>query len=206
MENNYVITIGRQFGSGGRRIAKQVADILGIEFYDKNLIALSAKESGLSENLFDGIDEKPTNSLLYSLVMGLQTSRGSLYNDVLNSDAIFKIQSDVIRDLVKDKPCVIVGRCSDYILRDKSNIVNIFIHADEEFKLNRVEKIYKKNEKEAMDMIKKTDKKRANYYNFYTNLEWGNVTNYDISINSAFLGIDETAEFLCDFVKKKFDL
>lgn len=205
---NYVITVGRQFGSGGRKVAKKVADMLGIEFYDKGLIAIAAKESGLSENLFEGIDEKPTNSLLYSLVMGLQSDRNSFYRygDVLNSDAIFRIQSQVIQDLVKDNPCVIVGRCSDYVLRNQDNVVNIFIHANEEFKLERVMRIYKQKEKEALETMKKTDKKRSNYYNFYTNQEWGNVTNYHISVDSSALGIDDTAKIICDFVKLRFGI
>ena len=205
---NYVITVGRQFGSGGRKVAKKVADMLGIEFYDKGLIAIAAKESGLSENLFEGIDEKPTNSLLYSLVMGLQSDRNSFYRygDVLNSDAIFRIQSQVIQDLVKDNSCVIVGRCSDYVLRNQDNVVNIFIHANEEFKLERVMRIYKQKEKEALETMKKTDKKRSNNYNFYTNQEWGNVTNYHISVDSSALGIDDTAKIICDFVKLRFGI
>ncbi len=207
ISDNFTLTLGRQFGSGGRKIARKVADMLGIEFYDKNLIAIAAKESGLSENLFDGIDEKPTNSLLYSLVMGLQSDRSSSfyrYGDILNSDTIFRIQSQVIEDLVSDKSCVVVGRCSDYVLRNKKNVLNIFIHADEEFKLERVMRIYKQNEKEALETMKKTDKKRSNYYNFYTNQEWGNALNYHLSLNSAALGIDDSAKLICDFVKMKF--
>lgn len=205
---NFIITIGRQFGSGGRKIAKKVADMLEIEFYDKSLIALAAKESGLSENLFEGIDEKPTNSLLYSLVMGLQSDRGNFYryNDILNSDSIFRIQSQVIQDISKDKSCVIVGRCSDYVLRENKNMVNVFIHADPEFKTERVMRIYKLSEKEALDTMKKTDKKRSNYYNFYTNQEWGNADNYNISIDSSCLGIDSTARIICEFVREKFSL
>lgn len=206
IDKNFVITFGRQFGSGGRKIAKKVADTLGIEFFDKNLIAIAAKESGLSENLFDGIDERPTNSLLYSLVMGLQSDRNSIhrYGDILNSDSIFRIQSKIIDDLVKDKSCVVVGRCSDYVLREHKNTVNVFIHAKEEFKLERVMRIYKQKEKEALDTIRRTDKKRRNYYNFYTNREWGNVSNYDISLDSSALGIDDSAKIICDFVNLKF--
>lgn len=207
-DKKFIVTIGRQFGSGGRKIAKKVADMLEVEFFDKNLIALAANESGLSENLFEGIDEKPTNSLLYSLVMGLQSNRGNFYryNDMLNSDAIFRIQSQVIQDLAKDKSCVIVGRCSDYVLRENENLVNVFIHADTDFRVERVMDIYNLSEKEALDTMKKTDKKRSNYYNFYTNSEWGNVENYHISIDSSSLGIDSTARIICDFVREKFSL
>ncbi len=207
-DKNFIVTIGRQFGSGGRKIAKKVADMLEIEFYDKNLIALAAKESGLSENLFDGIDEKPTNSLLYSLVMGLQSDRGNFYryNDVLNTDSIFRIQSQVIQDLASNKSCVIVGRCSDYVLREQKNLANVFIHANMDFKVERVMRIYHLSEKEAIETIKKTDKKRSNYYNFYTNQEWGMVDNYHIALDSSSLGIDSSARIICDFVREKFNI
>lgn len=201
----FIVTVGRQFGSGGRKIAKKIADSLGIKFYDKDLIALAAKESGLSENLFDGIDEKPTNSLLYSLVMGLQSNRGNFYryNDVLNGDSIFRIQSQVIEDIADRESCVIVGRCSDYVLRERENAVNIFIHADTDFKVERVMRIYNLSEKEALDTMKKTDKKRGSYYNFYTNREWGDVDNYHLAISSSCLDFDGTANIICDFVKRK---
>ena len=209
-ENNelakkYVITIGRQFGSGGRKIGRKLADLLGIDFYDKGLIAIAAKESGLSENLFDGIDEKPTNSLLYSLVMGLQSDRHGLYHsgEILNSDTVFRIQSQVIENLAIERSCVIVGRCADYVLRDFPGVINIFIHASEEFKLERVMRIYKQKEKEALELMRKTDKKRANYYNFYTNREWGGVKSYHITIDSSVLGIDGSAKILSDFVLSK---
>lgn len=207
IDKKYVITLGREFGSGGRKIGRKLADLLGIEFYDKGLIAIAAKESGLSENLFDGIDEKPTNSLLYSLVMGLQSERQNMYRsgDVLNSDTVFRIQSQVIENLAEDKSCVIVGRCSDYVLRNHPNVINVFIHGDEEFKLERVMKIYKLKEKEALDIMKKTDKKRGNYYNFYTNRKWGDVSNYHIAIDSAVLGVDDSAKILSDFVVSKFE-
>ncbi len=207
IDKKYVITLGREFGSGGRKIGRKLADLLGIEFYDKGLIAIAAKESGLSENLFDGIDEKPTNSLLYSLVMGLQSERQNMYRsgDVLNSDTVFRIQSQVIENLADEKSCVIVGRCSDYVLRNHPNVINVFIHGEAEFKLGRVMKIYKLKEKEALDIMKKTDKKRSNYYNFYTNHKWGDVSNYHIAIDSAVLGIDGSAKILSDFVVSKFE-
>lgn len=206
IKKKFIITLGREFGSGGRKIGKQLADLLGIKFYDKELIAIAAKESGLSENLFEGIDEKPTNSLLYSLVMGVQTGRGNFYRygDLLNSDAIFRIQTQVIEELVEKDSCVIVGRCSDYILRERDNVLNLFIHANDDFKLERVKQLYKFNHKDAIDIIRKTDKKRSNYYNFYTNQEWGEVSNYQLSIDSSFLGLEDTAEFISQFVKRKF--
>lgn len=203
--DNIVITIGRQFGSGGRKIAKRVAELLGIGYYDKELIAIAAKESGLSENLFEGMDEKPTNSLLYSLVMGIQSGRNMYYRygDMLNSDGIFRIQSQVIQDLADKESCVIVGRCSDYILRERENLVNVFIHAKEDFKVQRVMELYGQKEKEALDNITKTDKHRSSYYNFYTNNVWGNVDNYHISVDSGSIGLENAAKLIVDFVNYK---
>ena len=206
-ENKYIITLDRQFGSGGRKIGRKLAEMLGIEFYDKKDIIAAAKENGLSESLFDVIDEKASNSLLYSLVMGLQSDRLNMRRTgvVLNPDTVFRIQSQVIEELAMERSCVIVGLCSDYILRSNPNVINIFIHSSEEFKLERVMGIYKQTEKEALETMKKNDKKRANYYNFYTNREWDDVRNYHIAIDSSVLGIDDSAKILSDFVVSKFE-
>ena len=201
MSQNKIITIARQFGSGGRDVAKKVSERLGVAFYDKELIALAAKESGLSETLFDGLEEKPTNSLLYSLVMGIQSGRGTYYRygDVLNSDGIFRIQSQVIRNLAEEHSCVIVGRCSDYILREQSRLVNVFVHADFEWRVRRVMEMYQLKEKEAENMITKTDKRRSSFYNFYTNKVWGNVDNYHISLDTSKISIDQAAELIVSY-------
>lgn len=198
---NTIITIGRQFGSGGREIAKKVSEKMGIQFYDKELIALAAKESGLSESLFDGIEEKPTNSLLYSLVMGIQSGRGTYYRygDVLNSDNVFRIQSQVIRNLADESSCVIVGRCSDYVLREQPRLINVFVHADMEWRVKRVMEIYQLKEKEAENMITKTDKRRNSFYNFYTNKVWGNVNNYHLSVDTSKIGLEHAAELIVSF-------
>ena len=205
MTTNTIITIGRQLGSGGREIGQMLAKDLGIKYYDKELLTAAAKESGMAQELFENHDEKPTNSILYSLVMGIQSGRGAYhrYGDLLNSDAIFRIQSQVIQNLVDEKPCVIVGRCADYVLRENPNAVNVFIHAKEDFKLKRVMDIYKKTEKDALDTMVKTDKRRSNYYNFYTNQVWGDVTNYHIALDSGSIGIENSARLIVDFVKMK---
>ncbi len=208
ISNNTIITIGRQLGSGGRDIGRKLADKLGIKFYDKELIAEAAKESGLSENLFEGMDEKPTNSFLYSIVMGVQTGKGLYYqySDALNGDNIFKIQSDVIKKLANENSCVIVGRCADYILRNYPNLIKVFIHADKDFRKDRLTNVLKMTPKEADTSMVKTDKNRANYYNFYTNNVWGSVENYHISLNSGAIGIDNSVEVLKQFVKIKNNL
>lgn len=206
MDNNHtIITIGRQLGSCGRKIGQLLAEKLNIAFFDKALIAKAAKESGLSENLFEGMDERPTNSFLYSLVMGLNTGHGlyQRYDDVLSSDNLFKIQSAVIRNVAAEGPCVIVGRCADYILRDESKLVRVFIHADEDWRKMNVSAEMDISIPDAVTHLRKVDKRRSNYYNFYTNKTWGDVANYDIAVNSGVIGVENSVELLARFVEMK---
>lgn len=204
MAEKYVITFARQFGSGGHEVAKTTAKILGIPFYDKELIAIAAKESGLLEHLFDGLDEKPTNSFLYSLVMGVQSGASTYcrYGDVTGSDNIFRIQAQVIRQIADKEPCVIVGRCADYILQEYENLVSVFVHANIEQRIERIMKRYDLKEKNAEDYINKTDKRRNSFYNFYTNRVWGSVDNYNLAIDTAQIGIKNAAEIIAEYVKK----
>ncbi len=204
MAEKYVITFARQFGSGGHEVAKTTAEILGIPFYDKELIAIAAKESGLSEHLFDGLDEKPTNSFLYSLVMGVQSGASTYcrYGDVTGSDNIFRIQAQVIRQIADKESCVIVGRCADYILQEYENLVSVFVHANIEQRIERIMKRYDLKEKNAEDYINKTDKRRNSFYNFYTNRVWGSVDNYNLAIDTAQIGIKNAAEIIAEYVKK----
>lgn len=203
MAENLIITVGRQFGSGGREVAKKVAEMLGISFYDKELIALAAKESGLSEELFEGIEDMSSNSLLYSLVMGIQSGNGSYYRygDVFNSDGLFRVQSQVIRNLAEKGPCIVVGRCADYILREQPNLLNVFVHAEPECRIKRICDLHHISEKEAAATIKKTDKRRGSFYNFYTSQTWGNVNNYHLAVNTSKLGIDGAAQLIVDATK-----
>lgn len=202
MSAKVVLTIARQFGSGGHEVAKKVSEILGIDFYDRELIGIAAKESGLSENLFDGLDEKPTTSFLYSLVLGLQagTAVYSGYDDATNADKLFRIQSQVISSIAEKGSCVIVGRCADYILRDQPNLVNVFVHADIDFRAARIMKEYNMKENAAIDYINKTDKRRSSFYNFYTNKIWGSVDNYDLSISTDKIGIDNAAKMIVEYI------
>ncbi len=202
MRDKAVISIARQFGSGGHEVAKKVAEIMDVPFYDKELIALAAKESGLSEKMFQGLEEKPTTSLLYSLVMGLQAGGGvyTNYGDTMGVDNVFRIQSQIIREVSENGPCVIVGRCADYILRENPNLVSVFVHSDIDFRTERIMKEYEMKEKAALDYINKTDKRRASFYNFYTNRIWGSVDNYDLSIATHRLGIDNAAKLIVDYI------
>lgn len=184
MADNIVVTISRQYGSNGRHIGMILAKELGIEFYDKELIKLAAKQNGISEQLFEEADEMPSNSFLYSLSMGARNfGSGFNYVDCLSNDKLFLMQSKVIKELAEKSSCVIVGRCADYILREHPNCVSVFIHASDEFRLNHVMNERNVNESEAKELIRKVGKKRASYYNYYSDVEWGSATSYSLSLD-----------------------
>ena len=202
---NTLITIGREFGSGGKEIGEKLAQYYNITCYDKELLSVAAKESGLCQEIFHTHDEKPTNSFLYSLVMdtyalGYTTNP---YMDMPLDQKIFLAQFDAIKKIAKEGPCVIVGRCADYALDDYANCLSIFIHAPLE---KRVERICSKQDispQAARDFIQKSDKKRASYYNFYSNKKWGVASSYHLSIDSSVLGIDKTVELIKSHIALK---
>lgn len=200
-----IITIGRQLGSGGKLLGKLVAEKLGYKFYDKDVLAQIAKDTGLSSNLFEGIDDKPTNSFLYALVMGVQSGKGLpyQYNDVLNSENVFKIQADLIKELAAKEDCVFVGRCADYILRNSENLTKVFCYAAPEFRIKTLIERDNMSEKEASSAIVKADKRRSNYYNFYTNQTWGDVVNYDLAINAGTISREDAAELIIKYLECK---
>ena len=192
MGNNVVITIGREFGSGGREIGKKVADRLGIKFYDKELLQEAAKESGFCREIFENQDEKPTNSFLYSLVMDTYSINGY-------SSALFLAQFETIKKIAEKESCVIVGRCADYALAENPNCINVFIHADKEFRTKRVAAELQVNESKAKDAIQKKDKQRASYYNYYTSKKWGDSRSYHLTLDSSALGIDKCVEMILQY-------
>lgn len=199
-----VITISRQFGSGGHEVGEKLARQLDVPFYDKALIAMAAKQSGLSEEVFANADEKATSSLLYSMVMGSYSfgARVPGINEMPINDKLFIIQSDIIKKAAADGPCVIIGRCADYILREHENCLNVFVHANKEDRIRR--SVMKKDceERKAADFVTKKDKQRANYYNFYSNKRWDDLQNYDITIDSSRFTLDEAVELLMDAARK----
>ena len=201
---NTIITIGRQFGSGGREIGQKLAENFGIKYYDKELLSRAAKESGFCEDMIQNHDERPTNSFLYNLVMDTYSfGYNSSFVDMPISHKVFLAQFDTIKKIASEGPCVIVGRCADYALQDYQNCLNIFIHSDEKFKvkyiMNRFDDIT--TEQKAIDMMNKKDKQRQSYYNYYTSKKWGRADNYDLSINSSILGIDGTVKLITQFVE-----
>lgn len=202
---NTVITIGRQFGSGGRLIGEKVAEHFGIKCYDKELLSRVAKESNLCEEMIETHDERPTNSFLYNLVMDTYSFgyNSSSFVDMPISHKVFLAQFDTIKKIANEGPCVIVGRCADYALADYDNVLNIFIHADEAFKIKRIMERYDdvKSEQKARDMMIKRDKQRQSYYNYYSSQKWGRSDSYDLSINSSILGIDGTVKLITQFIE-----
>lgn len=193
-----IITIGRQYGSGGKEIGERIAKELGIPFYDKELLTAAAKKSGICEEMFESHDEKPTSSFLYSLVVGSYASGQTPMNHKL-----FLAQFDAIKEIASQGSCVILGRCADYALEDDPDVINVFIHADMETRIKRAVKYYNVEESKAEDIINKTDKQRASYYNFYSGKKWGNAGSYDLSVNSGFIGVDNTVKTIIDFVEKR---
>ena len=202
---NTIITIGREFGSGGCEIGHKLAEKLGIKCYDKDMLDLAAKESGICQEIFESHDEKPTNSFLYSLVMDTYSfgySSGS-YTDMPLNHKVFLAQFDAIKKIADEGPCILVGRCADYALESYKNVVSVFIHADLDARIRRIARIYNLTDAKAKDMILKTDKKRAGYYNYYTNKKWSDSKSYELCLTSSELGIDGTANAIIDYVKLK---
>ena len=199
---SYVITIGRQYGSGGHKVAEKLSELLGIEYYDKNIIDLASEKSGISKQMFENSDEKH-NSFLYSLSMahyGGLVSQNYL-NDIITNDKLFLIQSNIIKDIAEKGPAIFVGRCADYILAEHPNKISVFIHAGQDAKVARVMDKMGIKKSAAETLIKKTDKSRAAYYNFYSSASWGVAETYDLCINTDLFGIDGAAQIICDYVK-----
>ena len=200
-----IITISRQLGSGGRSASRLIAEHYGINVYDKKLIQLAAEESGLHRQFFEKADEKVTRSFS-SFLFGSRSAAGhgvtsGTADSPLSGDALFKVQSDVIRDIARREPsCIILGRCADYILRDVPGHVSIFITADLDDRVRRYAQHDTIPDEEALVLIEKGDARRASYYNHYTQRRWGDTANYDLCINSSRLGIEGTAEQIIHFV------
>lgn len=200
-----IITISREFGSGGHEIGKMIAEKLGIPFYDKELLSEAAKRSGLCEDLFVRHDETYSNSLLYSLVMGsyTPTSDGRIISDNMPiNHKIFLAQFDTIKELSKE-PCVIVGRCADYVLKEHTNVLNFFIVGNIVEKKRRILQRYDIEKDKVEDFIRKTDKRRASYYNYYTDMRWGEAKNYDLCINSSKTGLQGAVDIILGYIEQK---
>jgi cytidylate kinase len=208
MKNTIIINIGRQYGSGGRLIGEKLAEKLHFAFYDKELINLASQESGLGKEFFEQADEKKRYGLFGSF-LGLRSNvvGGNFPNNCLSGEELFRIQSDVIKNLARQQSCIFVGRCADYILRENPRCLNIFVTAEMP---DRIQRVLKRNEagktteNTVVDLIEKVDKKRADYYNYFSNKTWGAASSYHLCINSSILGVDDTVELIENIIQKKF--
>lgn len=198
----YIITIGRQFGCGAHEIATKLSKTLDIPYYDKEIIKRAAKESGFNENIFTFYDERPITSFLYN--MSTDGYSGMLNNGVPLEDQVVQYQFDTIRKVAREGSCIIVGRCADYILKEFPNLLTVFLHADDDFRIKRVNELYGLTGKSASKELKSVDKKRAKFHDFYSDDRWGDVTTYDLSIDVSKLGLDETVDLISYYVNKKF--
>lgn len=199
---NKIYTIGREFGSGGREVGEKLAAKLGIKLYDKELLQQAAKDSGFCEEIFENHDEKPTNSFLYSLVMDTYSVSGysaAPFLDMPLNHKVFLAQFETIKKIAEKESCVIVGRCADYALSDNPNCINVFIHADLDIRIKNVSRNLNITENKARDIINKTDKQRASYYNYYTSKKWGDSKSYNLSLDAGKLGTDNCVEMILKF-------
>ena len=195
-EDNMVITISREYGSGGRYIGKLIAEKLGIKLFDKEFIEKVAYETGLSEAYIENNEQKRNT---------LESFNSGYYSGLNNSDELFIKESEIIKKLADTESCVIIGRCSDFILQDRKNVFNVFVYSDMENRIKRAIEFYGIDKTKAEKEIKRIDKLRANHYKYYTEKEWNNHANYDICINSDAIGIENAANLICDMLKEKFN-
>ncbi|MBS6398159.1 MAG: cytidylate kinase-like family protein [Clostridiales bacterium] len=192
-----IVTIGRQYGSGGRYIGKELARELGVPCYDENIINMVAKESGFATEFIEEKGERITGSLLFNIASSLTFANNVFSGNGMSlQDEIYFIQNRIIKELAEKEPCVIVGRCADYVLREREDCLNVFIHADEKSKVARAVKYFGIDEKDAPAVLKKRDKARYNHYKYYTDQEWGMASNYDLCLNSGVFGIEGCVEVI----------
>ena len=208
MESNrkVIINVGRQIGSGGRIIARMLADDFKCGFYDRELLTLAAKESGFCEKFFEQNDEQKGffHSLfhLHSPFVG----DGSFYDNEFSQEGLFKFQSDTIRRLAEAGSCVFVGRCADYVLRDFKNVVNVFITANMDDRISEIRKRKECTEAEALKLIESGEKGRSTYYNYYTGKKWGDSSSYDLCVNTSLLGLEATEAYIKEFIQKVLNI
>jgi len=206
VKDQYVITIARGYGSGGRTMGKLLSEELGIHYYDRELLRLASDKSGINESIFEKADEKLKKSILYRIARkeykGEQIPPDS--DDFVSNDNLFNFQAKVIKGLADQESCVIVGRCADYILRDRKNVVKIFIHASLEDCVIRLEDMFSLSKSELEKKIKGIDKRRADYYKHFTGRDWNVAQNYDLCLNSQQLGYDKCIEIVKSYLEVRF--
>ncbi len=201
-----VITIARQYGSGGRTVGKMLAKDLGIPYYDKELLKKASEESGINEGLFAGADETLKNSPLLRITK--KVYQGQLIppdsNDFTSAENLFNYQAKVIKQLAEEESCVIIGRCADYVLRDYDNVLSVFVHAPEDYCIEQAKKKLAMSEKEVKKFIQKTDKQKEEYYKHFTGREWSDARNYDLCLDSSKLGYEKCVAEIKSYMKVRF--
>lgn len=203
----FVINIGRQLGSGGRAVGHLLAERLDIAYYDKEILTLAARDSGLCKEVFERSDEH--KEFFGSSFCGIGDFFGvgvGYYCNELSNDNLFRLQSEAIRKAAAERSCVFIGRCADYVLRDHPRCVNVFIAAEADDRIRRICENDGVDPQEAQRRMEAGDRKRAEFYNFYSPKKWGAAATYDLCLNSSVLGIEDTAGFIMDFVSKKLGL
>ena len=201
MDKKIVITISREFGSGGRIIGSMVAEKLGIPFYDRKIMEMSAQKAGLSVDFVESTEQRIKSKFLHNLAFGgyhLGADLGSMQLSL--PDKLFVATCEIIRTIADEGSCVIVGRCADYVLRDRDNVIDVFVYADTKHKVKRAVEEYGIAPENAESEVKKTNKHRANHYSYYTERDWGDKENYHLCLNSGFLGIENTVDIIVDAV------
>lgn len=209
MNTNFVITIGRELGSGGKAIGEIIAQALNVPLYDSHLITLAAKESGLNPKVFEKADEVTNKGFLAAVARGITapfTSLENFYGNSISNNSLFEVQAEIIRKKADTENCVIVGRCADYVLREHPRHLSIFVRADYEDRVKFVCDRDIISREKAKDIIEKTDNQRSEYHDFYSETNWGDSRAYDLCVNSSILGIDKTAEFLLYYAKKALEI
>ncbi len=204
--DNVVITIARQYGSGGRTIGEMLAKRLNVHYYDKELMKLASEDSGINEALFVNADEKIKNTRLFRIARSAYG--GELIppesDDFTSTDNLFNYQAKIIRQLAREESCVIIGRCADYVLKDCANVLSVFVHAPEDFCLEQAAKKHSMSPKELKKFIAKTDKHRAEYYRYHTGKEWTDARNYDLCLDSSKLGFERCVQEIIAYMKVRF--
>lgn len=201
-EKKLVVTIGRQYGSGGAETGRKLAEALGLNFYDKNILRMNSDESGIKESYFHLADEKAGNRLLYKIISGLvpENKEPSFGSDLISADNLFRFQSEVIRKLAEEESCIIIERCADYVLEGMEGLVRVFLYADMDERGKRVLERDIYDPKEVKKNIKRIDRERRDYYRYYTGRDWGNLCNYDLIINTGKIGTDGAVEVIKNYL------
>ena len=199
-EKKQVITIGRQYGSGGREVGETLARELGIHFYDKNILRMNSDESGIKESYFYLADEKAGNKLLYRIINSLKPElrEPSFGSDVVSADNLFRFQSEVIRKLAAEESCVIIGRCAEYLLKGTEGLLRVYVYADMDYRIRRITRLGYYEPDEVAKNIRRMDKERREYHRYYTGLDWEDLNNYDLLVNTGTLGIDGAVRVIRD--------